>query len=139
MTSSPRELRPPSGGTQPPATATLPDGQILQLAPLAHETSRRFYEEHPDEHARHGPAGFAWCVHDNQWLLGWAAEDLEVGGKHFANNVRWLARVLRARDYPTARLMRDLELAAEVVGTDSEAQRELADKLLQGAKLLRRR
>ena len=114
-------------------------GESIHLAPLAHEICRRFLLEFPDDRERYGDAALAWCVHDNQWLLGWAAEDLEVGGKHFANNVRWLARVLRARDYPTERLVRDLELAAEVVGTESEAQRELADKLLQGAKLLRRR
>jgi len=61
-----------------------------------------------------------------------------LGGKHFADNVRWLARVLRARDYPTARLVRDLELAAEVVGNEGEAHREVAAKLRQGADLLRR-
>lgn len=114
-------------------------GESIHLAPLAHEICRRFLLEFPDDRERYGDAALAWCVHDNQWLLGWAAEDLDVGGKHFANNVRWLARVLRARDYPTERLVRDLELAAEVVGAESEAHRELADKLLQGAKLLSRR
>lgn len=95
--------------------------------------------EFPDERERYGDAALAWCVHDNQWLLGWAAEDLEVGGTHFADNVRWLARLLRARDYPTERLVRDLELAAQVVGGENDARRELADKLRQGADLLRRR
>lgn len=112
---------------------------MIHLAPLAHEISRRFMLEFPDEGERYGDAALDWCVHDNQWLLGWAAEDLEVGGTHFADNVRWLARLLRARDYPTERLVRDLELAAQVVGSESEAHRELADKLRQGAELLRRR
>src|SRR5918999_6444870 len=74
--SLPREVRAPSGGTPPPATVTLEDGEVLHLAPIAHEISRRFQQEHPDEEARYGEAAYAWCVHDNQWLLGWAAEDL---------------------------------------------------------------
>jgi hypothetical protein len=114
-------------------------GETIHLAPFAHEICRRFLLEFPDDRERYGDAALAWCVHDNQWLLGWAAEDLEIGGKHFADNVRWLARVLRARDYPTEQLVRDLELAAEVVGTAGKAQRELGEKLLQGADLLRRR
>ena len=114
-------------------------GEAIHLAPLAHEICRRFLLEYPDDSERYGDAALAWCVHDNQWLLGWAAEDREVGGTHFADNASWLARVLDARDYPTERLVRDLELAAEVVGGESEAHRELADKLRQGAGLLRRR
>ncbi len=95
--------------------------------------------EFPDERERYGDAALDWCVHDNQWLLGWAAEDLEMGGTHFADNVRWLARLLRARGYPTERLVRDLELAAQVVGSKSDAHRELAEKLRQGTDLLRPR
>jgi hypothetical protein len=114
-------------------------GEVIHLGPLAHEICRRFLLEFPDDRERYGDAALAWCVHDNQWILGWAAEDLEVGGTHFANNLRWLEVVLRARDYPTERLVRDLELAAEVVGTTGKAQRELGEKLLQGADLLRRR
>ena len=94
--------------------------------------------EFPDERERYGDAALAWCVHDNQWLLGWAAEDLEVGGSHFADNVRWLARLLRARDYPSERLERDLEIAAEVVGDESDTRRDLAAKLRQGAELMKR-
>ena len=114
-------------------------GEVIQLAPLAHEICRRFLLEFPDDRERYGDAALDWCVHDTQWLLGWAAEDPEVGGKHFADNVHWLARVLRAREYPVERLVRDLELAAEVVGADSEAHQEIADTLRRGADLLRRR
>src|SRR5918999_4989874 len=105
-TSLRRDVSPPSGGTAPPATATLPDGELLHLAPMAEEISRRFWTEHPDESERYGEAGFAWCVHDNQWLLGWAAEDFEIKGGHFEDNVRWLAGLLAARDYPSERLAR---------------------------------
>jgi hypothetical protein len=78
-------------------------------------------------------------VHDNQWLLAWAVEDMSVGGAHFANNVRWLAGILRARDYPAERLSRDLELAAEVVDERGPELRELAEKLRSGAALMSRR
>ena len=78
-------------------------------------------------------------MHDNQWLLGWAAEDLELGGGHFLGNVRWLARLLRRARLSVERLVRDLELAAEVVGDESDAHRELAAKLRQGADLLKGR
>jgi hypothetical protein len=112
----------------------LADGEVLHLAPIAHETSRRFQREHPDEEARYGKAAYDWCVHDNQWLLGWAAEDLEIGGRHLVKNVRWLARLLRARGYPAERLARDLEIAAEVVGSETDGRRKLAAKLREGAK-----
>jgi hypothetical protein len=136
MTSSRRDVAPPSGGASPPASAVV-RGETLQLTPLAHEISRRFMAEFPDEAERHGEAGFAWCVHDNRWLLGWAAEDVDVGGGHFLGQVRWLANVLGSRDYPVERLVRDLELAAEVVGDCTEGRRELVTRFREGAAALR--
>ena len=135
----PRDVRAPSGGTPPPATATLEDGEVLHLAPIAHAISRRFQAEYPDEEARYGEAAFAWCVHDNQWLLGWAVEDFEIKGGYFETNLRWLAGVLRAREYPAERLARDLEIAAEVVEGESRARGNLAVKLREGAETVRRR
>jgi hypothetical protein len=134
-----REVSAPSGGTPPPATATLEDGEVVHLGPVAHEISRRFQLEFPDEAERYGEAAYAWCVHDNQWLLAWAAEDLELGGRHLAKNVGWLAGLLRARGYPAERLTRDLEIAAEVVGDETEARGKLAAKLREGARSVRRR
>jgi hypothetical protein len=134
-----RSLRSPSGGTQPPATVRLHDGELLHLSPLAYEISRRFQAEYPDEQARDGDAAFEWCMHDNQWLLAWAAEDVELDGDHFVKNVRWLQRVLQSRDYPSERLVRDLEIAADVVGEDGDGRREVARRLREGAKTLRPR
>ena len=41
----------------------------------------------------------AWCVHDNQHLLNWAALDL-AGAVDFDAQLRWLASVLTSRGYP---------------------------------------
>jgi hypothetical protein len=82
--------------------------------PLATEICRRYREEFPDEEARYGSAGNAWCVHDNQYLLYWAAE--AAGGYLEINDeVGWLANVLQARGFPLDRLARNLEIAANVV------------------------
>jgi hypothetical protein len=119
-----REVAPPSGA-DPPRSATLPDGQELDLEMLAREVCRRYYEEFTDEDERYGEAGRAWCVHDNQWLLSWAALDL-AGLDDMSAQVRWLAGVLAARDFPVERLARNLELAADAVP-------ELAGPLRTGA------
>ena len=105
---------------------------------MAEEISRRFWTEYTDEAERYGDAGLAWCIHDNQWLLGWAVEDFEIKGGHFVGNVRWLAGLLAARDYPAGRLARDLEIAAEVVGEEGDGRRRLARKLREGARAVER-
>jgi hypothetical protein len=112
-------------------------GETIELVPLAREISARFLQEFPDERERYGDAGAEWCVHDNQWLLGWAAEDLEIGGGHLVDNVRWLARVLRGRGYPAERLVRDLELAGEVVGDETATRADMAEGLRRAADALR--
>ena len=106
MTSSQRRLEPPQGGTPPPQQAPF-GARDIHLLPLAESICRRYRAEFPDEEGRYGDAGMAWCVHDLQWILSWAAE------RDLASNVAWLARVLAARDFPVERLARALELAAE--------------------------
>lgn len=71
-------LRPPSGGMERPATATLPDGTELDLLPLARAISDAHLARHPDELERYGEAARDWCTHDNQHLLSWAALDPTV-------------------------------------------------------------
>ena len=115
MTRHPRDrrLHPPSGYPAP-TEAALGAGVTLQLLPLAQEICRRYRQEFPDEEEKYGDAGTAWCVHDNQHLLNWAAG--EVGGFYKMNpEVAWLADVLEARGFPVDRLARDLDIAAEVV------------------------
>jgi len=66
-------LRPPSGGMAPPSTATLANGTRLDLVALAREITEEHLARHPGELERYGDAVRAWCVHDNQHLLNWAA------------------------------------------------------------------
>ena len=127
-----RGLRKP-GGHPPPTEATLPDGTDLDLVALAKEVCARYRAEFPDEAERYGEAGIAWCVHDNQHILRWAAVTLddEAG---FHEEIGWLAGVLHARDFPLERLRRNLGIAAEVVAEQSlgEPGAQLAERLRSG-------
>ena len=109
---APSQTAPPSGNPAP-TTVAVP-GLTLDLWHLGQQICRAYHREFPDEFARYGDAAAAWCVHDMQHLLFWAAG--EVNG-HFAMNpqVMWLAGVLTARDFPLDRLARGLDIAAEVV------------------------
>jgi hypothetical protein len=105
MSRSRRRLEPP-GGDAPPASVLLEDAdQELELVPLAEETCRRYRQEFPDEQGRYGDAGNAWCVHDLQYLLYWAAEDVN-GYLDIRTEVAWLGSVLEARDFPLERFAR---------------------------------
>jgi hypothetical protein len=113
-------LQPPRGGTPPPEIARV-GGAELALKPLATEICRRYREEYPDEAERYGDAGIEWCVHDNQHILAWAAQDTAGASGLLQAQVDWLGGVLAARDFPLDRLARDLELAAEVVRPEAPA------------------
>jgi hypothetical protein len=91
----------------------MPDGTAFDLRPIAREICTRYRTEFPDEEERYGAAGVQWCLHDNQYLLAWAFQDARDGTAVLGEQAAWLARVLAARDFPVARLARDLEIAAE--------------------------
>ena len=137
MTEPTKRLAHPSG-QPPPITQTLGDGIELDLRALADEICRRYREEFPDEEGRYGAAGVAWCRHDNQHILNWAALAIR-GWVDLEKELSWLARVLKARDFPLERLARNLELASEVVSerVRSEGGPDLAATLLNGAELVR--
>ena len=124
-------LRPPSGGMAPPTTATLPDGTPLDLIALAREIADEHLARHPEELERYGDAVRAWCVHDNQHLLHWAALDL-AGAVDLDAQLRWLANVLTSRGYPVQSVADDLRTAAQVLGRppSSDARRALANRLV---------
>lgn len=128
----------PPSGAPAPVTAELRDGEQLDLRALADEICRRYRNEFPDEQARYGDAGMAWCLHDNQHLLNWAvAESNGYGG--FERQLTWLARVLDARDFPLERLARDLDIAATVLNEMDTRHPGPPEILADGARLLRSR
>ena len=120
----------PPSGYPPPVRAELRSGQTLDLVALAEEICGRYRAEFPDEEGRYGEAGMAWCIHDNQHLLNWAATEANGYGG-FEGHLEWLAGVLAARDFPIERLGRDLEIAAAVA--DDARMREI---LLSGARFV---
>ena len=134
-----RRPEPPSG-QPPPTEARLGDGDPLDLIPLARAICRRYRDEYPDEAERYGDTGVAWCVHDNQHLLNWAAGSAS-GYVDFEREVAWLARVLEAREFPLDRLARNLEIGADVVREQVGGERgdRLAEVLAGGGAFVRGR
>ena len=114
---SDRRTAPPPTGTPAPRVAPGPDGDI-DLVALARTVCGWYDAEFPDERERYGPAGMAWCEHDNQHLLNWAVADVHGGFVNLLDQVGWLGRVLAARDFPLPRLARNLELCGQVVETE---------------------
>ena len=112
---SDRRLSPPSGYPPPP-----------EYREQAQEVCRRHFELHPDQVERYGEHGMAWCVHDLQHILSWASYDAN-GHLDMEKEVRWLAGVLAARDFPIQTLADDLEIAAEVVPEFAGRLREVAE------------
>jgi hypothetical protein len=124
----------PPSGEPPPERAILVGADApIELVPLAEEICRRYRDEFPDEQERYGEAGMAWCVHDNQHILNWAA-GARNGYVDLQRELAWLARVLEARDFPPQRLARNLEIAAEVA-----SELPIADDLAAGARFIRSR
>jgi hypothetical protein len=104
----------PPGGDPPPLVGRLGESETLDLYALAREVCRRYRLEFPDEVERYGDVGNAWCVHDNQYLLDWAAEATS-DNVDMRDEVAWLASVLEARHFPLDRLARNLDIGADVV------------------------
>jgi hypothetical protein len=135
-----RPLEPPSGDPPPSSVSLGGDDKPIDLVGLAGEICRRYREEFPDEEGRYGAAGTAWCVHDNQWLLSWAAESVS-DYLDMNNEVGWLASVLEARGFPLERLSRDLEIGADVVRerVSGKPGEQLAGVLVDAAAFVRSR
>jgi hypothetical protein len=104
---------PPSGAT-PPAEIYHSDGTPIDLQALAHQVCALYRGEFTDEAERYGEAGVKWCLHDNQYLLAWAIQDVRDGTVLLTEQVEWLSRILENRGFPVERLARDLEIAAGV-------------------------
>lgn len=88
-----------------------------QWLELAEAICERFYAEFPDQDARYGDRGRAYCAHDNAYLVAWLVEALgPAGAASFRTNVDWLRGLLDARGFPMDAFRRNLELVGEVVG-----------------------
>ena len=122
----------------PPATATLPDGVLLELRPLACEITDRHLRRHPEDVERYGDVAREWGIHDNQHLVNWAVLDAR-GVLCFPEQLRWLANVLGSRDYPLANLADNLKTGAQVIRDQvtSDHMPQLAGTLEAGAELVR--
>jgi len=107
-----RLVAPPSGSPAPTAASLA--GREIGLTALAEAVADRYFAEFPADLERYGDAARAWEVHDTAHCLQWAILDAE-GLVDLHREVRWLAHVLRARDFPLERLARNLALAAHVV------------------------
>ena len=112
--------RPPPSGASVPTTAQLSDGTLIELEPLARTICERFYARYPEELERSGETGAAWCRHDNQYLLAWAVQDARDHTVLLVEQALWLADVLEHRGFPTAQLIGNLEIAADVVRQESK-------------------
>jgi hypothetical protein len=119
----------PPSGMAPPRMVSLGDREI-DLEPLAARICDRYRATYPDEDERYGDAGMAWCRHDNQHILNWAI-GAAAGLVDLEAEIRWLAGVLEARDFPMDRLAHDLQMAAD------EAEASLAPEGTAVARLLR--
>lgn len=134
-----RALLPPTGGDEAPHySAALPGGLVLDLQALAGRICEQYREEFPDELQRYGPAGHAWCIHDNQHLLNWSVEAI-VNDLDINQEVAWLANLLADRNFPTDRLARSLDIGAAVVREEVAAEpgTELAAVLADTARFVR--
>jgi hypothetical protein len=132
-----RGLAPPTG-MAPPVTATLPDGVVLELRPLAREITDRHLLRHAEDLQRYGGPGREWCTHDNQHLISWAVLAV-CDVLSFHEQLAWLANVLSSRGYPLANLADNLETAAETARQliTSNHAAQLASELETGAQFIR--
>jgi hypothetical protein len=121
-----RRVEPPSGWP-PPDVARLA-GATVDLHALADTVAERYFERYPEDLERYGEAARAWECHDTQHLLNWAIGDVE-GWAELDSQVRWLAGVLEARDFPLDHLAGNLELAADVVEERVDGGASVAQRL----------
>ena len=125
------------GGWPPPDRAAL-GGREVELQPLSVKVSQRYFERYPEDLERYGDLARQWEVHDTQHLLNWAIGDVE-GHVELERQVRWLAGVLEARDFPIEHLAGNLELAADTVEAELDEAGALAGVLREAAAHVRGR
>ena len=120
-------------GTEPPDTVCL-GGDEIRLAPLAGLITELYLEEFPDQLAAHGRQAVTACTYANHWLLAWAAQDA-VGAADVVAQSVWMGRVMHARGFPVADLVRDLQIAARVTadGSFGDASAVVSERIASAA------
>jgi hypothetical protein len=130
-----RRVDPPSGWPAPEEAALA--GTPVALGPLAEAVAERYFARFPEDLERYGArAARAWEVHDTRHVLNWAIGDAE-GYVDLDRQVRWLAQVLDARDFPLEHLAANLELAGDVVAERLDGGAAIARRLHEAAQLVR--
>ena len=130
-----KRLERPSG-TPPPAHAQLDGGDRIDLVEAAEEVARRYFDEFPDDRERYSAEVWDWAVHDTRHILSWAVGDLN-GLPMLRGQVEWLARVLAARGFPVERLVRNVELAGDVLAERLPDRRAEIEALVAGCRVPR--
>jgi len=87
---------------------------LARRAELAGAITRALYEAMPQLHEKYGDYGRARCLEDMNYNLDHLAAAVALGSPAvFVNYVHWADSLLRARNVPTAELIRSLELTRE--------------------------
>ena len=88
-------------------------GEFLEIAERICE---RYYAEYPDTDERYGARGRNYCAHDNAYLVGWMLQAAALATPAILErNVRWLADLLAAREFPMERYARNLQFVADAI------------------------
>lgn len=93
-------------------------GQRLldEKEPLARAITAALYERMPELLERHGQRGRAKCLEDMHYNLEHLAPAVDLGEPvMFANYVRWLGDLLRARNVGTDEVRASLEVTERVI------------------------
>lgn len=92
-------------------------GRLLaEKEALAHAVTDALYAEQPALLAKYGAVGRAKCLEDLRYTLEHLLPAVDLGEpRMFADYVRWLDALLRARHVDTAEVRRSLVLTARVV------------------------
>ncbi len=99
---------------------------------LAESVCAEYYRLYPDTDERYGGRGRSYCAHDNAYLAAWIVSAVELGSPAtLERDVRWLADLLAARDFPMDRFVRNLELVADAVAGDGLAPTAAVESIVR--------
>lgn len=111
---------------------TSDSGFPSHMLDLAESVCAEYYRLYPDTDERYGGRGRAYCAHDNAYLAAWIVSAVELDSPaSLARDVRWLADLLAARDFPMDRFVRNLRLVAAAVVADGLAPAAAVESIVR--------